>query len=824
MFDQRPTGHFRRMSIRTLGIALAVATACNAAACSPAAAQQPITLDDIRELRSTPWLGLSPDGDRLAYLLNTPGASADLWLVPFGGGTHEQLTRDIGVRSVVGWNTGADQLAFIAPDDDGTALWLVQPGGEPRVGCVLPRGARSAAWMGDGVRLTFAARADALQSSAAEASASAGDAVFVCNPRSGTVSQVTARGYHGLEFGWSPQGDRLAVSFQERAGFYESLESDLLLVDVRTGEASPLVTRPGIDRSPLWSPDGREIAFLSGFGHSGLLPNIGVAVIRPGEAIPRDVGAAHDRGGFFESPALHAWSADGRDIFYSVVDGLEVPLFRVPAAGGPWQRVRVPVADGEVAYQYSLSAHAQRLAFKVSATDRPPEIFTMRLGQADVLRVTRFHDGFAVRGATRAESLRWTAPDSTIIEGMLLRPPPSAGDGPFPLVTILHGGPASAYNLSFPSLGFFNPYQDVHLAARGYAVFLPNPRGSGGYGEHFRRAARRDWGDGPAADVHAGIDTLIAMGVADPDRLALTGWSYGGYLAAWMLAHGDRFAVGSVGAGVYDLTTHYGLGAPQLEEYFGGPPWRLPGLYRQQSPIQHVARIRTPTQIIHGERDNAVTIAQSELLHAALLAEGVPTEFVRYPGEGHSLRQAAAQNDSWERMLAWLERWIVTGRQADAGRADMARQTAGDDVATLDGIINAYYDVISGPAGSAPDRARDQRLHHPAALVAITGASRAGTPTIRTMSLDEYHELFGGVRTAGFYEREIHRRVERFGNIAHVWSTYESSREPGGTPFSRGINSIQLYNDGQRWWITSWVFDSERSGNAIPGQYLPGSM
>jgi dienelactone hydrolase len=422
---------------------------------------------------------------------------------------------------------------------------------------------------------------------------------------------------------------------------------------------------------------------------------------------------------------------------------------------------------------------------------------------------------------SRAERIRWTAPDSTTIEGMLLRPPASAGPGPHPLVTVLHGGPASAYNLSFPSLGFFDPYQDVHLAARGYAVFMPNPRGSGGYGERFRSAVRRDWGAGPAADVHAGIDYLIAQGIADATRLALTGWSYGGYLAAWMLAHSDRFTVGSVGAGVFDLTTHYGLGAPQLEEYFGGPPWRLPSLYRRQSPIQHVAGIRTPTLIFHGETDNAVSIAQSELLHAALRAEGVPTELVRYPGEGHSLRQTTAQDDSWARLLSWLERWIATDGRTRGSTSVAAQDASNDDVTTLDGIIEAYYDVISGPAGTAPDRVRDAHLHHPDALVAITGVRRDGTRTISTMSLDEYHESFGGVRTTGFYEREIHRRVEQFGNIAHVWSTYASSREPEDAPFVRGINSIQLYHDGERWWITSWIFDSERRDNPIPAEYRP---
>ncbi len=144
-----------------------------------------------------------------------------------------------------------------------------------------------------------------------------------------------------------------------------------------------------------------------------------------------------------------------------------------------------------------------------------------------------------------------------------------------------------------------------------------------------------------------------------------------------------------------------------------------------------------------------------------------------------------------------------------------------DDVRTLDGIVRAYYEVISGPAGESPDRERDRALHHPDALVAITGLGRDGRPFARTMSLDGYHDAFGGPRAEPFYEYEIHRRTERFGNMAHVWSTYASSRDPGGEPFARGINSIQLYHDGERWWIMGWMFDSERGGNPIPEEYLP---
>ena len=144
------------------------------------------------------------------------------------------------------------------------------------------------------------------------------------------------------------------------------------------------------------------------------------------------------------------------------------------------------------------------------------------------------------------------------------------------------------------------------------------------------------------------------------------------------------------------------------------------------------------------------------------------------------------------------------------------------DVVTLDGILRAYYEVVSGPAGETPDRLRDRTLHLADALVGVPGQNEAGEPVLVTMTLDDYHDRFGGPRTEGFYEREIHRVVNRFGNIAQVMSTYASSTTPDGEPFSRGINSIQLTWDGQRWWIVSWIFDQERPGNLLPAEFLPG--
>jgi dipeptidyl aminopeptidase/acylaminoacyl peptidase len=192
-------------------------------------------------------------------------------------------------------------------------------------------------------------------------------------------------------------------------------------------------------------------------------------------------------------------------------------------------------------------------------------------------------------------------------------------------------------------------------------VLQPNPRGSGGFGEEFRRAAAGDWGRGPFADVLAGVDHVVAMGFVDPDRLGVAGWSYGGYLTAWAIGQTDRFAAASVGAGVFDLESHFGQAREQMVEYFGGPPWEIPEAYERDSPSSYVGSIVTPTQVIHGDADWAVAFAQGQQLVASLATIDVPHEFLAYPGQGHTIADPEMQDEAWERVLAWFDRWLRDG-------------------------------------------------------------------------------------------------------------------------------------------------------------------
>jgi dipeptidyl aminopeptidase/acylaminoacyl peptidase len=266
------------------------------------------------------------------------------------------------------------------------------------------------------------------------------------------------------------------------------------------------------------------------------------------------------------------------------------------------------------------------------------------------------------------ERLTWTASDGLSLDGLLVLPPGrSRADGPLPLVALVHGGPYARYADALQ----FNSYLSAqHVAAGGYAVLLPNPRGSQGRGPAFAARVVGDLGGAELGDVLAGIDLLTAEGVADPARLAIAGWSHGGYLAAWAAARTDRFRAAIVGAGITDwgMQTAFGELGREDARYSGSHGWEGPGPHPHDavSPLAYAAGITAPVLILHGEQDTNVPIAQAVYLHRALRHFGVAHEFARYAGEGHGFTNPTHQADVMHRIRSFLARHLPTDSLMEA--------------------------------------------------------------------------------------------------------------------------------------------------------------
>ncbi|HEY0788702.1 MAG TPA: S9 family peptidase, partial [Thermoanaerobaculia bacterium] len=441
-----------------------------------------------------------------------------------------------------------------------------------------------------------------------------------------------------------------AVAASTGTGLTDKFRSDLYLVDAGTGARRPLVVQPGTDTNPRFSPDGRWIAFVTGQGKADWAADDDLAVIPVAGGTPRIVSAAYDR------HVEHVtWSADSRAIYWNGPWNMREQLFRVGADGSGFTDVsKHPgvISDADFA--------RDAVVFVAESLTEPPEIFISPLARFAPRRLTDInarHRAFE-RGATSV--VTWKNPqDGLALDGLLTLPIGYRAGMRVPLLTIVHGGPSSQFSENFLHYLDVRYAADV-FAARGWAVFRPNPRGSGGYGEAFRKANRADWGGADFRDVMAGVDALIARGVADPERLGIAGWSYGGFLSAWAITQTDRFRAASIGAPVVDLLAMEGTSDIPgfITSFFDAVPWSADELIRAHNPLSHVAKAKTPALIQHGDQDVRVPLSQSLMLRQALEDLGVPVTMVVYPRTPHAPREPKLRIDVMKRNVWWFEKWV----------------------------------------------------------------------------------------------------------------------------------------------------------------------
>ncbi len=348
-------------------------------------------------------------------------------------------------------------------------------------------------------------------------------------------------------------------------------------------------------------------------------------------------------------------SADG--LIVRIVEGTRGRLYTLSAGAGPLTPIELPDLEsgGSILDGPSVSCDGEHIAFAWSRSDRPLEIFVKAPGE-NARTVTSLGKEFASR-LTPGEVVSWTSPDGVSVEGILLYPRDHDAAKRYPLLVQVHGGPCWQWedraNLSWHDWGQM-------LTSRGYAVLLPNPRGSTGRGSDFERLLVDDVGGGESKDLVSGAQAMVERGIADPDRLAIGGWSWGGYLTAWTITQTDVFKAAIMGAGVANLVSDHAAGdiAEANMAYYSGHPYTHWDRYADRSPVRHAANVSTPTLILHGGADSRVHPTQGMEFHRALQVLGVPVRFVRYPREGHGIAERHHQIDLMKRIVEWLERYV----------------------------------------------------------------------------------------------------------------------------------------------------------------------
>jgi len=679
--------------------------------------KSPWTMEDLLRIRTLSGPQASPDGRRAVVTVSiadddTNAFNTDLYLValPREGeppGEAIRLTRSPKGDHDPRWSPKGDRIAFIserppekASDEEGSQAWIILPdGGEAWQAARVEGSVGALAWSPDGATLallvTEPASADRKKRDKEKNdwtvvdSEFQRDQIWLADAASGASVQVTRGGIHFTSLDWSPDGSKLVVAGQPTPRVPDYFNANIYRLDLgkalarlkeeaaraaggspkpddaAKGEAggappalaepAPILPAPCACGTARYSPDGDTIAFLTQDDNREWFTNTYVATIRENGSGFRLLSRSFD-----EDAGAIAWTPNGDAILFEATTRLAGRVYRLPAGGG---KAEALAGGDEIFSDASLSRNGRVLYGVHQSPLDPPEVYALEIspeGVASAPRPASAFNAWTAGMATRPkEPFRWKGAGGMEIEGLLVRPDGIPPGTRVPLLTIVHGGPSGSFVNDFtPRRGAY-PIQI--FAAKGFAVLMPNPRGSGGYGEEFRSSNRRDWGGKDYEDIMAGIDALVASGVADPNRLGIMGWSYGGFMTSRAITLTKRFAAASVGAGVTDTLSFVGTAdiPPFERSYFGAWPWEDPAVYTSHTAVYNARGVTTPTLIQHGEADHRVPISQGWELYVALEEQSVPVEFVTYPRQGHGFREPKLIRDSMRRNLEWFSRWIL---------------------------------------------------------------------------------------------------------------------------------------------------------------------
>lgn len=663
--------------LRRYGLVLVAASASLACAHAGDSSKRAVTPEDIAGIRWFTSPALTPDGKLVAYVLvewDTTDALAErkqtLWLAPTDGSQparrmaaeHERVVQPL-------WSPDGKQLAFLSPGKNNKGdkqIFRVEADGSKIVRLTDGiDGIGSFQWSPDGKAIAFRAIGKSHKPAAApiEIGRDYMNArlwlLELANDKNNgsTVRAVTQGEKHVLDFTWAPDSARLAVTMSPTPFLDDVFLHPTLVVMDRAGKIERTLTdnvstREQFGAGPdlAWSPDGANIAY-NAFSPKRIARRLAVVPARGGE--PRYPLKDYP-GTPFEKIR---WASDSRHLWVQSFERTRNYLLRVETVTGAVDHV---AKDVQNFWAFSITPDGRTIALGGETGQMPPNLVVIRDG-GKPRSLTNLNPQIAKLRLGEVREVCWKSTrDGRPITGVLVTPAGFRSGKPYPTIVELHGGPQGMWWSSW--LGTYLS-RGQYFASHGYVVFLPNPRGSIGMGEAFVEANERDWGGGDYQDVMDGVDYLVAQKIADPKRLAVGGQSYGGYLTAWTTTQTNRYRAAVVDSGVIDLATFSltnDIAAP-IRNYFGGDEIRTRPLLTSRSPLAHIERCKTPTLVLHGEKDERVPLYHARAWHKGLKVLGVETEMVVYPGEGHVLEKRSNQLDEMRRVLAWYEKYLKAG-------------------------------------------------------------------------------------------------------------------------------------------------------------------
>jgi len=637
-------------------------------------------LDALSSVHPFSEVALSPDAKRLVYgnvvTGRRDGSDVDvsaLWIVNARDGSGAiRLTacpNSVCDEHGAAWSADGTRVAFITTDAKGQPQIATADASGAGVATIThARGPLDAPrWAPDGKRVAFLYSEGAPKMPGPLNPLARDAGVLSASYYEQRLAVISAQGSEPIllgpadlnvyEYDWAPDGKHFAVTAAHGSGDDNWWVAELDVVDAISGEVRVLL-KPALQMaSPRWSGDGSRIAYIGGLMSDESITGGDVYVIAAGGGVPVDVTP-----GLPASVHTLTWNGSTSHIIATEFAAGEEVLATIDADARTqhvaWRAPQMIWANSVMGFTpgdagISLSRTGAYSAVIRQSYTSPPEVETGPPGHWKPIT----HSNAAVRVLTgKATNVSWNN-DNFDVQGMLIAPPSIEPGKRYPMVVEVHGGPAFAHYPIFPAS---QDSFDAALASRGYFVFKPNPRGSYGQGEAFTRANVKDFGYGDLRDVLTGLDAVQRAAPIDPERIGITGWSYGGYMTMWALTQSTRFKAAVSGAGLSDWMSYYGTNNIDtwMIPYFGASVYDDPKVYERSSPMTFIKNVRTPTLLVGGDRDAEVPITQSYEYWNALRRLGVKTEFVVYPDEGHFFFKRADQVDVLTRLVDWFDTYL----------------------------------------------------------------------------------------------------------------------------------------------------------------------
>ena len=622
------------------------------------------------KIKSISQTEISNDGKSIAYVVREPIMEdkkseylSQIWVTDTESKENIQYTFNQKSSSSPKFSPDGKKIAFLSSRSGKNQIWIMNTlGGEARMLTKEKKGVRSIKWSPDGKMISFLKSDDDTEDEI-KSKENKTDVILVDKNfkyshiysyhfDEDTVTKVTSGNYSVNSFDYSPNGKKIIFSHQEdtniNTGF---INTDISVIDSDGKNLRLLVDRPGRDGNPIFSGDGNKFAFISSGGKQ---ESIGLGDVFVYDLKNDEIKKLANT--FNRSSNIISWTSDDEYLLISESVKTTGQLLLLPTNGDRYISWSKEKYNNGVISSVVKSKFSEKIVLCYENLNTPVEVYISETNKPSFEKISDINN-LKYPKLSKTEIISWKSYDGKEIEGILTYPKNYKKGSKYPVILQIHGGPAGVFSERFN--GRPGIYMTEYFSEKGYITIKPNPRGSTGYGKEFRYANYKDWGYGDYEDVVSGVDKVIEMGIGDPDRQFVMGWSYGGYLTSFIVTKTNRFKAASMGAGLPNLISM--VTTTDIQDYLvahmGAEFWEDYDTYEKHSAIYQIKNTKTPTQIIHGSNDLRVPFTQGQEFYRALDRLGVDTEMVVYPRTPHGPREPKFLMDVSDRILTWFEKY-----------------------------------------------------------------------------------------------------------------------------------------------------------------------